>query len=79
MRLFWEIALRSFRKHLTYRAATIAGLLTNFFFGWLKVSVLLALYNGRSVVEGISQNDLYAFVASPRRRSPTWPCSAGTS
>lgn len=63
MRLFWEIALRSFRRHLTYRAATIAGLLTNFFFGWLKVSVLLALYNGRSVVEGISQNDLYAFVA----------------
>jgi len=63
MRLFWEIALRSFRRHLTYRAATIAGLITNFGFGWLKVSVLLALYDGRSVVEGISQNDLYGFVA----------------
>ncbi|WP_420631844.1 ABC transporter permease [Candidatus Leptofilum sp.] len=63
MRLFWEIALRSFRRHLTYRAAAIAGLITNFGFGWLRVSVLLALYDGRSAVEGITQNDLYAYVA----------------
>ncbi len=63
MRLFWEIARRSFRRHLTYRAATIAGLITNFGFGWLRVSVLLALYDGRSVVEGITETDLYAYVA----------------
>lgn len=63
MRLFWEIARRSFRRQMTYRAATIAGLITNFGFGWLRVSVLLALYDGRSVVEGLSQTDLYAYVA----------------
>lgn len=63
MRLFWEIARRAFHRNLTYRAATIAGLVTNFGFGWLRVSVLLALYDGRSVVEGITQNDLYAYVA----------------
>ena len=63
MRLFWEIARRSFRRHLTYRAATIAGLITNFGFGWLRVSVLLALYDGRSVVAGITETDLYAYVA----------------
>lgn len=63
MRLFWEIAQRSFRRQLTYRAATIAGLITNFGFGWLRVSVLLALYNGRPVVEGITETDLYAYVA----------------
>jgi ABC-2 type transport system permease protein len=63
MRLFWEIVVRSFRRHLTYRAATIAGLITNFGFGWLRVSVLLALYNGRSTVEGLSETDLYAYVA----------------
>ncbi|GJM41695.1 MAG: ABC transporter permease [Ardenticatenaceae bacterium] len=63
MRLFWEIALRSFRRHLTYRAATIAGLITNFGFGWLRVSVLLALYDGRSVVEGLTVSGLYAYVA----------------
>lgn len=63
MRLFWEIARRAFQRNLTYRAATIAGLVTNFGFGWLRVSVLLALYDGRSAVEGITQNDLYAYVA----------------
>jgi ABC-2 type transport system permease protein len=63
MRLFWEIARRSFRRHLTYRAATIAGLITNFGFGWLRVSVLLALYDGRPVVDGITESGLYAYVA----------------
>ena len=63
MRLYWEIACRSFRRHLTYRAATIAGLITNFGFGWLRVSVLLALYNGRPAVEGITVSGLYAYVA----------------
>jgi len=63
MRLFWEIARRNFRRHLTYRAATIAGLITNFGFGWLRVSVLLALYDDRSVVAGITETDLYGYVA----------------
>jgi ABC-2 type transport system permease protein len=63
MRLFWEIVRRSFHRHLTYRAATVAGLITNFGFGWLRVSVLLALYDGRPVVEGITETDLYAYVA----------------
>lgn len=63
MRLFWEIGLRSFRRHLTYRAAAIAGLITNFGFGWLRASVLLALYNGRSAVEGITVSGLYTYVA----------------
>ena len=63
MRLFWEIARRSFHRHLTYRTAIIAGLLTNFFFGWLRVSVLLALYDGRSIVEGITVTGLYTYVA----------------
>ena len=63
MRLFWEIARRSFRRYLTYRAATIAGLVTNFGFGWLRVSVLLALYGDRPVVAGITVTGLYAYVA----------------
>lgn len=63
MRLYWEVARRSFRRHLTYRAATIAGLVTNFGFGWLRVSVLLALYDGRPAVEGLTVSGLYAYVA----------------
>jgi ABC-2 type transport system permease protein len=54
MRLFWEIVKLSFRRHLTYRAAALAGLVTNFFFGMLRASVLIALYGTRREVAGIS-------------------------
>jgi hypothetical protein len=36
MRLFWEISKLAFQRQLTYRAATLAGLATNFFFGMLR-------------------------------------------
>ena len=54
MRLFWEISKLSLQRHLTYRAATVAGLLTNVFFGFLRASVLIALYGPREEVAGIS-------------------------
>lgn len=54
MRLFWELALRSFQRQLTYRAAALAGLATNFFFGILRASVLVALYGARQDVVGIT-------------------------
>jgi len=53
MRLFWELAKLSFRLQLTYRAANLAGLATNFFFGLLRAAVLIALYDARPVVAGI--------------------------
>ena len=53
MRLFWEIVRRSFRRHLTYRAATLAGIVTNLFFGLVRAAVLVALYGDRQVVEGL--------------------------
>ena len=59
MRLFWEIVRRSFRRHLTYRAAALAGLVTNIFFGLVRAAVLVALYGNREVVEGL---DLQAVV-----------------
>jgi ABC-2 type transport system permease protein len=54
MRLFWELVKLSFQRHLAYRAAAMAGLLTNLFFGFLKASVLIALYNGQPEVAGMS-------------------------
>jgi ABC-2 type transport system permease protein len=54
MRLFWELSKLSFQRHLTYRAATLAGLLTNLFFGFLRAAVLIALYEARPEVAGIS-------------------------
>jgi ABC-2 type transport system permease protein len=62
MRLFWEMVKRSFQRHLTYRAAAIAGLITNFFFGWLRISVLVALYGQRQVVEGMTVPGIYTYV-----------------
>lgn len=54
MHLFWAITKRSFQRHLTYRAATLAGLATNLFFGLLRAAVLIALYNARPEVAGIT-------------------------
>lgn len=54
MRLFWEVWKLSLQRQMTYRAATIAGLLTNFFFGLLRAALLVALYGDRSEVAGIT-------------------------
>lgn len=53
MRLFWELVRLSFRRQLSYRTANWAGLATNFFFGLLRASVLIALYGVRTEVAGI--------------------------
>jgi len=54
MRLFYELVKLSFRLQFTYRAANLAGLATNFFFGLLRAAVLVALYGARAEVAGIS-------------------------
>ncbi|NIS83214.1 MAG: ABC transporter permease [Anaerolineales bacterium] len=54
MHLFVQIAKLAFQRQLTYRAAALAGLATNFFFGILRASVLVALFGPSQVVEGIS-------------------------
>jgi len=54
MRLFWELTKLSFRLQLTYRTANLAGLATNFFFGLLRASVLIALYGEQRQVSGWS-------------------------
>jgi ABC-2 type transport system permease protein len=54
MRLFIELTKRSFQRQLTYRAATFAGLATNFFFGMLRVAVMVALYGMNTEVNGLS-------------------------
>ena len=63
MRLFWEITKRAFARHLTYRTATITGLITNLFFGLLRASVLLALLGNSSSAGGWNAQDLVTYVA----------------
>jgi len=54
VRLTWELCKRSFQRHLTYRAAALAGLLTNLFFGLLRAAVIVAFYGARQEMSGIS-------------------------
>ena len=61
MRLFIELAKRSFQRQLTYRAATFAALTTNFFFGMLRVAVMIALYGTQTNVNGISLRGAITF------------------
>ncbi|NHZ72542.1 MAG: ABC transporter permease [Aquificales bacterium] len=63
MRLFWEITRRAYRRYLTYRAAILAGLLTNFFFGVLRVAIILALYGEQQEVAGMTQQQAITYTA----------------
>lgn len=63
MGLFLHIIRLGIQQQLTYRAAILAGLATNFFFGLLRVSVLIALYAGKEEVNGLSLQGAINFVA----------------
>ena len=45
MRVYRELAVRSFRQVLTYRGATLAGLFTNAIFGIIIASVFIGYYD----------------------------------
>lgn len=61
MRLFYELSLRAFQRQLVYRNAALAGLATNFFFGIIRIAVLVALYGARQEVAGISLQGAITF------------------
>ncbi|NOK62890.1 MAG: hypothetical protein GFH27_549293n287 [Chloroflexi bacterium AL-W] len=62
MRLYIEIARRSFRRAIAYRAAALAGMLTNAFFGAVRCFVYIALFNaGSSRVAGFTVQDAISY------------------
>jgi ABC-2 type transport system permease protein len=65
MRLYIEVARRTYARISTYRSATIAGVFTNTVFGFLLAYILLALYRERDLVGGFDAVDAvtYTFVA----------------
>jgi ABC-2 type transport system permease protein len=63
MRLYWELVKLSSRRHLTYRAATLAGLTTNFFFGLIRVAIFIALYGEQDIVSDISLQGAITYTA----------------
>ena len=61
MRLYWEIAVRSFRRATTYRTAYIAGMITNAFFGAIRCFVYIALYGNGGSVAGFTLDDAISY------------------
>jgi len=61
MRLYWEFTRRSFHRQFTYQAAAMAGLITNFFFGMLRVALMAALYVTQVSVAGLDLNAAITF------------------
>lgn len=63
-RLYWEVAVRGFRRYATYRAATFAGVFTNSVFGFIRAYILLALFHLRPHIGGFDARDVltYTFV-----------------
>lgn len=62
MRLYLEIVRRAFSRQLTYRAATLAGMATNCFFGILRSYVFMAAYTGRVDARGWTLDDALTYV-----------------
>jgi ABC-2 type transport system permease protein len=60
-RLFWYLVKLSFQQQFSYRAANLAGLATNFFFGLLRAYLMLALFRTRDVVNGVSLQQAVTF------------------
>lgn len=61
MRLWWEVARRSFVRYSTYRAATIAGVVTNTVFAFIKASVLIAVFRRNPEIGGFDARDVVTF------------------
>jgi ABC-2 type transport system permease protein len=61
MALYWAIAVRAFRRATAYRAAYLAGIITNAFFGALICFVYLALYANGGRVAGLSAQDAISY------------------
>jgi ABC-2 type transport system permease protein len=65
MRLYLEVARRTYARISTYRAATLAGVFTNTVFGFLLAYVMLAVYSERATVGGftVAETLTFTFVA----------------
>jgi ABC-2 type transport system permease protein len=61
MRLYVEVARRTYARISTYRSATLAGVFTNTAFGFLLAYILLAVYEERGDVGGFDAIDAVTF------------------
>lgn len=62
MRLYVEVAKRAYARNTTYRAANLAGLVTNSFFGILRTYLFIGFYGGRESEAGWTLADALVYV-----------------
>jgi len=62
MRLYIEVARKSFRRFATYRGAVLGGVFTNTIFGMIHAYVLLGVHAEREFVNGFDASDAVTFV-----------------
>jgi ABC-2 type transport system permease protein len=59
--VYLHIGVKSFQKNLAYRAANLAGIATNTFFGAIYVFIYVALFKGRDQVGGLDVQDAVTY------------------
>ncbi len=63
MKVYLAVAVKSFQRSLAYRAANLAGIATNIFFGAVYVYVFIALFRGRGQVGGLDLRDTITYAS----------------
>ncbi|GIV96656.1 MAG: ABC transporter permease [Herpetosiphonaceae bacterium] len=61
LRLYWEIAIRSFKRATIYRTAYVAGLLTNAFFAAVRCFVYIAIFDAAESIAGYSLREAISY------------------
>jgi len=62
MRLYFEVARKSFRRHLVYRTANVAGIAVNFFFTCLRVFIFTSVLAHRTQVAGYNVSQIITYM-----------------
>lgn len=59
--VYLQVAAKSFQRHLAYRAANVAGIATNIFFGAIYIFIYTALFRNRQEVGGLDLRDTVTY------------------
>lgn len=62
IRLDWELARRGYARYAAYPAASVAGVFVNTVFGFMRVFVLLALFEQRDRIAGYDASATVTYV-----------------
>lgn len=62
MRVYLTAARLSFRRYITYRSATVAGVITNTCFGFIRAYILLAMFREKPHIGSYDAADAVTYV-----------------